>query len=33
MIDPKAKLVEVLDNAQEFLDLAIKSRDRGEREF
>jgi hypothetical protein len=33
MIDPHTKLAEVLDRAQEYLDLAIKARDRGEREF
>jgi hypothetical protein len=33
MIDPKAKLVDVLGNAQEYLDLATKSTDRGEREL
>ena len=33
MIDPKAKLIDVLGNAQEYLDLATKSEDRGEREF
>jgi chaperonin cofactor prefoldin len=33
MIDPHAKLVEALDHAQEYLDLAIKAQDRGEREF
>ena len=33
MIDPKIKLVEVLDRAQEYLDLAIKTNDRREREF
>ena len=33
VIDPRTKLAEVLDSAQEYLDLAIKSKDRGEREF
>ena len=32
VFDPRTKLVEVLDSAQEYLDLAIKSTDRGERE-
>jgi hypothetical protein len=32
MIDPKAKLLAVLDHAEEYRVLAIKSRDRGERE-
>ena len=30
---PVGLKVEVLDSAQEYFDLAIKSRDRGEREF
>jgi hypothetical protein len=30
MIDPHAKLVEALEHAQEYLDLAIKAQDRGE---
>ena len=33
VFEPRTKLVEVLDSAQEYLDLAIKSKDRGEREF
>lgn len=33
LIDPKDKLVDVLANAQKYLDLATKSTDRGEREF
>ena len=33
MIDPHAQMAEALDRAQEYLDLAIKARDRGEREF
>ena len=33
MIDPKAKLIDILGNAQEYLDLATKSTDRGEREL
>ena len=33
MIDPKAKLIAVLGNAQEYIDLAIGAEDRGEREF
>jgi hypothetical protein len=33
MIDTRAKLVETLDHAQEYLDLALKAQDRGEREF
>jgi hypothetical protein len=33
MIDPQAKLAEVLHAAQEYLDLAVNARDRGEREF
>ena len=33
VFDPRTKLAEVLDSAQEYLDLAIKSKDRGEREF
>jgi chaperonin cofactor prefoldin len=33
MIDIRAKLVDALDHAQEYLDLAIKAQDRGEREF
>jgi hypothetical protein len=32
VFDPRTKLVEVLDSAQEYIDLAIKSKDRGERE-
>jgi hypothetical protein len=31
--DPHAKLAEVLHAAQEYLDLAVNARDRGEREF
>jgi len=33
MIDPKPKLIAALSNAQEYLDLAISAKDRGEREF
>ena len=33
MIDPKPKLIAVLGNAQEYLDLAVSAKDRGEREF
>ncbi|HKB83869.1 MAG TPA: hypothetical protein VKD04_11780 [Burkholderiales bacterium] len=33
MIDPKPKLIEVLGNVQEYLDLAASTKDRGEREF
>jgi hypothetical protein len=33
MIDPHAKLAEVLHAAQEYLDLAVNARDRSEREF
>jgi chaperonin cofactor prefoldin len=33
VFDPRTKLVDALDSAQEYLDLAIKSKDRGEREF
>jgi hypothetical protein len=33
MIDTRAKLVEALGHAQEYLDLALKAQDRGEREF
>jgi len=33
MIDPKASLIDILGNAQEYLDLATKSTDRGEREL
>ena len=32
MIDPKAKLIAVLDNAEEYRVLAIRAKDRGERE-
>jgi hypothetical protein len=32
MIDPKAKLIAVLDNAEEYRALAIRAKDRGERE-
>jgi hypothetical protein len=32
MIDPKAKLLAVLDQAEEYRRLAIRSRDCGERE-
>jgi hypothetical protein len=32
MIDAKAKLMAVLDNADEYLGLAIRAEDRGERE-
>jgi hypothetical protein len=33
MIDPKPKLIAVLGNAQEYIDLATSAEDRGEREF
>ena len=33
MIDPKPKLIAALGNAQEYLDLAISAKDRGEREL
>ena len=33
MINPKGKLIAVLGNAQEYIDLAIGAEDRGEREF
>jgi hypothetical protein len=33
MIDPHAKLAEVLHTAQEYLDLAVDARDRSQREF
>jgi hypothetical protein len=33
MIDPKPKLIVALGSAQEFLDLAVSPKDRGEREF
>jgi hypothetical protein len=33
MINPHAKLAEVLHAAQEYLDLAVNARDRSEREF
>jgi len=33
MIDPKPKLIAVLGNAQEYLDLAESTKDRDEREF
>ena len=33
MIDPKPKLIAVLGNVQEYLDLAASTKDRGEREF
>jgi hypothetical protein len=33
MIDPKTKIADVLGHAQEYLDLAIKSKDRRERAF
>ncbi len=32
MIDPKPKLIEILGNVQEYLDLAASTKDRGERE-
>jgi hypothetical protein len=32
MIDPKAKLLVVLDHAEEYRGLAIRAKDRGERE-
>ncbi len=32
LIDPKAKLIEALNQAETYLDLAIKAEDRGERE-
>jgi len=31
MIDPKARLLSILDHADEYRVLAIRSRDRGER--
>jgi hypothetical protein len=33
MIDPKLRLIAVLGNVQEYLDLAASTKDRGEREF
>ena len=33
MIDPKAKLLAVLDHAEEYRGLAIRAKDRGEREI
>jgi hypothetical protein len=33
LINPKAKLVAALDHAEDYRGLAIKSRDRGEREI
>jgi chaperonin cofactor prefoldin len=33
VFNPRTELVKVLDSAQEYLDLAIKSKDRGEREL
>ena len=33
MIDPKPRLIAVLGNVQEYLDLAASTKDRGEREF
>jgi hypothetical protein len=32
LIDPKAKLAEVLGHAQKYLDLAVEAKDRAERE-
>jgi hypothetical protein len=32
MIDPKAKLLAVLDTAEKYCGLAIRAKDRGERE-
>jgi hypothetical protein len=32
MIDPRAKLLAVLDHAEDFRGLAIRAKDRGERE-
>jgi hypothetical protein len=32
MIDPKATLIAVLDNAEQYRALAIRAKDRGERE-
>jgi hypothetical protein len=32
MIDPEAKLLVVLDNAEEYRGLAIRAKDRGQRE-
>jgi hypothetical protein len=32
MIDPKTKLLSVLDHAEEYRGLAIRAKDRGERE-
>jgi hypothetical protein len=33
MIDPKPKLIAALGNAQEYIDLATSTKDRGERAF
>jgi hypothetical protein len=33
MIDPRLQMAEALDRAQKYLDLAIKARNRAEREF
>ena len=33
MINPKGKLIAVLGNAQEYIDLATSAKDRGERAF
>jgi hypothetical protein len=33
MIDPKPRLIAALGNAQEYLDLAVSAKDRGERGF
>jgi hypothetical protein len=33
MIDPKSRLIAVLGKAQEYLDLAVSTKDRREREF
>jgi hypothetical protein len=33
MIDPSAKLLAVLDHAEEYRGLAIRAKDRGEREI
>jgi hypothetical protein len=32
MIDPEAKLIAVLDNAEEYRGLAMRAKERGERE-
>ena len=33
MIDPKPRLIAVLGNVRDYLDLAVSTKDRGEREF